>query len=58
MNKDLPLRQEVIELPGTVIVTAHHHKEYNQHEEEPPRDPVHDGGGDGDGHRVVSHGVE
>ena len=43
----------IIELPVTVIVTAHHHKEYDQHQEESPGDPIDDGRGDGYGDRVV-----
>ena len=45
----------LMRLPVTVVVTAHHHKEYDEHQEESSGDSVHDGRGHRDGDRVVSH---
>ena len=41
---------------GAVVIAAHHDEEDDEHDEEAPRDPVHHGRGEGDGHRVVCHG--
>ena len=44
--------------PGTVIVTAHHDQEYDEHQEEAAGDSVDDGGGERDGDRVVGHDID